>query len=94
MSTDFDSRVMSSIRARAPKARNARGVLVVMLLYWAVTSLASAWILLGGSPSSAGESASNIRLLLPLLGIVVAGLIFVVHHAKLRLGDLFLNTIR
>jgi hypothetical protein len=94
LSVDFDAKVMSSIRYQAKKARNGRGVLIVMLLYWAAASLAGAWILLGGSPSGSAESASNIKLLLPLFGVIAAGLLFVVHQAKIRLSDLFLQTIR
>lgn len=94
LSVDFDAKVMASIRHQASKARNGRGVMIVMLLYWAAASLAGAWILLGGSPSGSAESASNIKLLLPLLGLIAAGLLFVVHQAKIRLSDLFLQTIR
>ena len=92
LSADFETRVMSSIRENEKKAGSSRTMLIVMLLYWTGASLAGSWILLESVP--AGAISGNPMVLIPVLSLIAAGIIFLVRQSKLKISDLFLQTIQ
>jgi cytoskeletal protein RodZ len=93
LSPEFEERVMSSVNQEHQRSLSSRKVLFIMMAYWVIASLVSAWIWFQSYSSAPVENLSQI-VLLSVLALIMAGLYMVVHQAKMRLSDLFLGTLR
>jgi hypothetical protein len=92
LSADFESRVMATIQNQQQKAVTGRKMLIVMSLYWSLASLIGAWVLLEKLPLL--EASGYLTVFLGVIATVGAGVFFLVRQSKLKISDLFLQTIQ
>jgi hypothetical protein len=92
LSADFEANVMSSIQHKEHRAGSGRLMLIVMMLYWSIASLFGAWLISEYVPTD--SSVSYLVVLLPVLAVIAAAVLFIVHQSRLKMSDLFFQTIQ
>ena len=92
LSTDFESKVMSTIQSQEQKAAGSRKMLIVMSLYWMTASLTGAWVLFEKMPLL--EASGYLTAFFGVVTLVGAVVFFLVRQSKLKISDLFFQTIQ